>query len=98
MTFNSGYLCTRGEENSYQEGGFYAVAPSGAIIDLEKDIEEGDFSLGLGSLKHGVARIDPSFSKPVDWSGDRGRWWIGLYSNDSDYVMNRVTTMPETAE
>ena len=95
LTFNSGYLSTRGDTNTYNSGGFYAIGKAGDKIDLEKDIVEGDFSIGVGSIKHGVDRIDPDFTDPVDWNGDLGRWWIGLYSNDSDHVKDRKTTKPD---
>jgi hypothetical protein len=98
LTFMSGYLSTRGENNTYQQGGFYVVAPSGEIVDLEEDIVEGDFSVGLASIKHGVAQIDPNFLNTVDWYGDYGRWFLGLYTNDSDYIANRKTTVSASAD
>ena len=94
LTFASGYLSTRGEKNTYNKGGFYAVGRNNKKIDLETDIIEGDFAIGLASIKHGVARIDPEFTGNIDWSGEHGRWFLGLYSNDSDNVKNRKTAKP----
>ena len=94
LTFASGYLTTRGSKNSYNKGGFYAIAESGKKIDLEDNIVEGDFAIGLATIKHGVEIIDPHSTAEVDWNGDNGRWFLGLYSNDSDNVKNRKTAAP----
>ncbi len=94
LTFASGYLSTRGAKGAYKKGGFYAIGKNGNKIDLEHNIVEGDFAIGLATIKHGVEVIDPDSTKPVDWYGDEGRWFLGLYSNDSDNVKNRKTAKP----
>ena len=94
LTFASGYLTTRGTKNTYKRGGFYALGANGEKIDLECDIVEGDFAIGLATIKHGVETIDPDCQADVDWYGDSGRWFLGLYSNDSDNVKNRKTARP----
>tara|TARA_B100000902_G_C27148045_1_gene832188 strand:- start:252 stop:1019 length:768 start_codon:yes stop_codon:yes gene_type:complete len=94
LTFASGYLSTRGAKGTYEKGGFYAIGKNGNKIDLEENIVEGDFAIGLATIKHGVEIIDPDSNQPVDWYGDDGRWFLGLYSNDSDNVKNRRTAKP----
>ncbi len=94
LTFASGYLTTRGSNGAYTEGGFYALEKNGKKIDLEQNIVEGDFAIGLATIKHGVETIDPDSNGDVDWYGDSGRWFLGLYSNDSDNVKNRKTAAP----
>jgi hypothetical protein len=93
LTFVSGYLSTRGKNSQYTAGGLYAIDNSGSKIDLEDNIVEGDFAVGLASIKHGVSQIDPEYRGELDWNGRRGRWLLGLYSNDSDHVKNRKTAI-----
>jgi len=93
LTFVSGYLSTRGKSSHYKSGGLYAVDKSGSKIDLENNIVEGDFAVGLASIQHGVAQIDPEYGGELDWNGKRGRWLLGLYSNDSDHVIKRKTAI-----
>ena len=38
---------------------------------------------------HGVDAVDSD--EEVDWTTQKGRWFLGLYSNDSNYVKNRVS-------
>ena len=93
LTFMSGYLSTRGKDDGYKEGGFYAVGSKNQEIDFEKDIVDGDFAIGLATIKHGVAYIDPNYNESIDWYGASGRWFLGLYSNDSDFIKNRKTAV-----
>lgn len=90
LCFISGYLTTRGE--GYKEGGFYAIDSMGEKLDLESQMREGDMGVGVATIQHGVSRIDPKYpSAEVDWNGKDGRWFLGLYSNDSDEVVKRKT-------
>mgnify|MGYP007053901043 CR=1 FL=1 len=43
-----------------------------------------------GSATHGVDRIDPE--NKLSWNTNKGRWFIGMFVNDSDHVKNRNTT------
>jgi hypothetical protein len=90
LTFISLYLSKRGD-GSYSEGGFFSLNKYGNKVDLEKNIDEGDLGLGVGTIKHGVSQIDSYFNGKIDWNGPSGRWFLGLYSNDSDHVKNRIT-------
>lgn len=93
LLFISGYLSKRGSYGSYSEGGFYAIDENNNKVDLEENIDEGDMSIGLATIRHGVNLIDPDYSGDVDWYGSKGRWFLGLYTNDSDEVANRRTTV-----
>jgi hypothetical protein len=90
LCFISGYLTTRGE--GYNQGGFYAINEQGEKLDLESEMREGDMGVGLATIQHGVSRIDPDcHESEIDWNGSKGRWFLGLYTNDSDEVSFRRT-------
>jgi hypothetical protein len=76
----------------YEQGGFYVVGPQNTLIDVEDRVEVGDISIGYATVMHGVDRVDPH--KYPDWKAKDGRWWLGLYSNSTDNVINRATGKP----
>ncbi len=79
--FISGYLSKRGED--YHTGGFYVIGQNNEKVDLEDRIEVGDMGFGYATVLHGVNPIDPE--KKPNWENSKqGRWFLGLYSNDSD--------------
>jgi hypothetical protein len=73
----------------FNEGGFYFKDKDNKKINIEKDLDIGDSVSFYGSIVHGVDKIDPMFN--LDWSLEKGRWFLGMYSNESDHVKNRVT-------
>lgn len=73
----------------YDTGGFYFRDRSDAVLNIEDQLHVGDSVMFYGSISHGVQPID--IDKPLDWSFDTGRWFIGMFVNDSDHVENRVT-------
>ncbi len=73
----------------YQRGGFYFASDSGDYIDCEPLLSVGDMLTGFPSVVHGVAPVDPD--SELDWKSKQGRWFLGLYSNDSDTMPKRVT-------
>ncbi len=87
-TFISIYMSTRGED--YKSGGFYVIDKKNNKLDLENYISSGDIGFGYASIMHGVDKIDGL--ENCEWDTNKGRWFIGLYSNDSDEVKNRVTS------
>lgn len=91
--FISGYMSKRGVD--YQGGGFYFVK-DGKAVYAEDDIDVGDLCLGHANLLHGVAPVDRD--KEPDWNAVDGRWFLGLYSNASDYETKRSTSKPEKIE
>jgi hypothetical protein len=78
--FISGYMSKRGVD--YDGGGFYFVK-DGEEVYAEDQIDVGDICIGHANLLHGVAPCH------------RGeRWFMGLYSNASDYNKDRSTAKP----
>ena len=74
----------------YDTGGFYFKLSKNKNINLEDRIDEGDAVIFYGSIGHGVEVIDPH--KKLSWDSDKGRWFLGMFVNDSDHVKNRVTS------
>ena len=74
----------------YKSGGFYFKKSKSRIINLEDRIDEGDAVIFYGSLAHGVEIIDPH--KKLSWESNKGRWFLGMFVNDSDHVKNRITS------
>jgi len=88
--FISVYMSRRGRD--YTGGGFYFVQ-DGEARYAEDEIDVGDICIGHANLLHGVAPCDGEPS----WDKTDGRWWMGLYSNASDYG-TRATSMPEKVQ
>ena len=74
----------------YKSGGFYFNKSKKKRINLENKIEEGDAVIFYGSLIHGVEPIDPN--EKLSWNSTKGRWFLGMFVNDSDHVKNRKTS------
>jgi len=83
----STYLSKRGED--YHKGGFYLVGKEEQIIDVEDQIDVGDMSFTFPTVAHGVAPVDDDLE--LDFKNPKGRWWLGMFSVDSDLVKNRKT-------
>ncbi len=81
-------MSKRGED--YDKGGFYFKLSKTKNINLEDRIDEGDAVIFYGSLSHGVEVIDPH--KKLSWNSNAGRWFLGMFVNDSDHVKNRITS------
>ena len=77
----------------FKSGGFYCVNDQNKNINLEDHIDVGDMSLYCPTVEHGVDPIDLD-SKIVDydWYSGIGRWWMGLFTNDSNLIQNRKTS------
>ena len=89
--FISTYLSKKGKD--YIGGGVYLIGNKGEKINVENQIDIGDMSIGYSTLRHGVDPVDIN-SKP-DINKTDGRWFLGLYSNDSDHKKDRHTANPE---
>ena len=85
----SGFLSKRGKD--YFKGGFYYYKKGKSIIDCDKEIEIGDMLIGYATILHGVSTIDPE--QKINYNSPRGRWFLGLYSNDTDTIKKRRTTI-----
>ena len=58
-----------------------------------KSYKYRDISLYCASIDHGVDSIDQdSDYRDYDWYSGEGRWWMGLFTNDSN-VKNRNTSV-----
>ncbi len=92
----SGYLSSL-KSGDFSSGGFYCVNVNGEKINLENYIDVGDIGFFCATIKHGVNAIDGKNStlnqKKYDWSKGIGRWFMGLYTNDSDEIKNRTTSI-----
>ena len=73
----------------FHKGGFYFKTSKTKKINIEKKLEEGDAVIFYGSIAHGVERVDPQ--EKLSWTSNKGRWFIGMFVNDSDHVRNRIT-------
>ncbi len=73
----------------FHKGGFYFKASKKKKINVEKRLDEGDAVMFYGSIVHGVERVDPQ--EKLSWNSNKGRWFIGMFVNDSDHVRNRIT-------
>ena len=85
----SGFLSERGKD--FSKGGFYCYKKNKTIIDCEKEVETGDMLIGYATILHGVSVVDPHIK--LDYHNPRGRWFMGLYSNDTDTIKKRKTTI-----
>lgn len=93
--FISLYMSKREKNGDYEEGGFYLLDNKKEIIDLEDHVDVGDLGFGYATLMHGVKTINHSRLKKnnANFSSKSGRWYLGLYSNDSDEIKNRKTSI-----
>ena len=73
----------------FQKGGFYFKSSKKKRINIEKKLDEGDAVIFYGSIAHGVEKVDPE--EKLSWKSNKGRWFIGMFVNDSDHVKNRIT-------
>jgi len=73
----------------YETGGFYFLDQNMEKVDLETQLDIGDMVCAYPTMVHGVSAVD--IHKPLDWSSIEGRWFVGLYSNDSNHIKKRMT-------
>mgnify|MGYP001320656509 CR=1 FL=1 len=91
----SGYLSSL-NSGDFFSGGFYCVTQNGKKINLEDQIDIGDIGLFCATVKHGVTAINmEKLNGKNENNSDegRGRWFMGLYTNDSDEKKNRTTSI-----
>ena len=73
----------------FKKGGFYFKSSNSKKINIENKLNEGDAVLFYGSIAHGVEKVDPK--EKLIWNSNKGRWFVGMFVNDSDHVKNRIT-------
>ncbi len=88
--FISVYMSER--DVDYFGGGMYLIKKDKSKVELEKHINVGDLSFGLGTILHGVKKTEKIKEKIENDTS--GRWFMGLYSTVSDYVKDRHTGKP----
>lgn len=86
-TIMAGMMSKRGKD--YEQGGFYFVKEGDVAVDCEPQLDPGDLVSCYSTVLHGVAPVDPH--KDFTWDYDQGRWFVGLYSVESDYIKERET-------
>ncbi len=86
--FISGYMSKK--DIDFKGLGFYLIDVNDKIVEIENRIELGDLGLGYATVQHGVAPVN--MHKKPDWNDiDDGRWFLSMYSNQSDEVKDRHT-------
>ena len=64
------------------------------IIEAEDFVDVGDIGICYATVYHGVAPVNKE--KEPNWDDvNDGRWFLSMYSNESDEVKNRHTSMKE---
>ena len=80
----SGYMSKR--DVDYQGGGFYLINKQDKVVNIEDQIDVGDFCFCYASVFHGVAPVDEGVE--CDWTKFDGRWFLSMYSNASDELVD----------
>ena len=91
--FISIYMSKRQKDGDFETGGFYSLDENKKVIDIEPFIDEGDIGFGYATVIHGVSKIDGDYFEKGNFKIDKGRWFLGLYSNDSDENKERKTSI-----
>jgi hypothetical protein len=73
----------------FEKGGFYFRDKNNKKMNIEHKLEIGDSVMFYGSIVHGVDAVDPN--KKLNWKSYDGRWFVGMFVNDSNHVKNRIT-------
>jgi len=87
------FMTERGK--NYTGGGVYFFDKDNQRVSVEEQINIGDIGLFYASLRHCVDTIETEVSLLKNDDTD-GRWWIGLYSPESDELKNRHTSSSVT--
>ncbi len=83
------YMSQYGED--FEDGGIYFLDREENEVLLEPKIEKGDAVIAYPTVVHGVRTIDPH--KQPNWNDyESGRWFLGLYTNDSNQKKHRLTS------
>ena len=82
----SAYMSKKGVD--FDGRGFYLVGENSSIIEVEDLIDIGDIGIAYATVYHGVAPVNTH--KEPNWDDmNDGRWFLSLYSNESDEVKSR---------
>ena len=58
--------------------------------NISKKYFKREMGIAYATVKHGANLVDPG--ETVDWDSNKGRWFIGLFTNDSDEIESRQTS------
>ena len=87
--FFSGYMSKAGVD--YEGLGFYLINDKNKIVEVEQLIDTGDVGIGYSTVYHGVAPVN--VNKEPNWDDiNDGRWFLSMFSNESDEKKNRITS------
>ena len=90
---HSAYMSKQGSD--FNGVGFYLLGKNDEILETEDKIDIGDIGIGYATVYHGVAPVN--LDKEPDWDDvNDGRWFLSLYSNQSDEVKDRHTSQSVT--
>jgi hypothetical protein len=78
----------------FESGGVYFLDEDSCRIYVEDQVEIGDVGIFYATIRHGVAPVKARGLTPDDQTDKSGRWWMGLYSPESDTMSSRVTSSP----
>ena len=71
--------------------GFYLIGSGNKIVEVEQLIDAGDVGIGYSTVYHGVAPVN--VDKEPNWDDiNDGRWFLSMFSNESDERKNRITS------
>ena len=71
--------------------GFYLLGKDNEVIAAEDLIDIGDIGIGFATIHHGVAPVNKK--KEPSWNDvNDGRWFLSMYSNESDIYKERHTS------
>ena len=87
--FHSAYMSKKGI--NFEGLGFYLIGKNDKIVEVEDLIDVGDVGIGYATVYHGVAPVNTN--KQPNWDDvNDGRWFLSMYSNESDIYKNRHTS------
>ena len=87
--FHSAYMSKKGID--FKGLGFYLIGKNNKIIEVEDLIDIGDIGIGYATVYHGVAPVN--INKKPDWDDvNDGRWFLSMYSNETDIYEKRHTS------
>jgi len=87
--FHSAYMSKKGI--NFEGLGFYLIGKNDKIVEVEDLIDVGEVGIGYATVYHGVAPVNTN--KQPNWDDvNDGRWFLSMYSNESDIYKNRHTS------
>ena len=89
---HSAYMSKKGVD--FDGLGFYLIGENDEIIEVEDSIDIGDIGISYATICHGVAPVNTN-NKPNWEDVNDGRWFLSMYSNESDEVKTRHTSTRE---